>query len=108
MTSPEGHLHYALEDERARPRPTPPDPTEHAEGLKAWEVGNYGVDKVYSGGVKWAVRRNDIDSYMVAESEAQAREWYEADRSHAEKVLPDNPEIWPELVAARIHWIVQE
>lgn len=97
-------------------RPTPPHDPATIDTLKAQAtVRAQGVTGIYPGGVQWAVKRNDLDpddgpgnpTYMRMESEKQAREWYDSMLSSAKINIPEHPECWPELVAARIHWQVQ-
>lgn len=78
------------------------------------QLGKYatGVAGVYSGGVLWGVRKSDSGEEPVVmqtgKSEDVAREWL----SHFHQLWETHPrrdEIHePELVAARIHWQVQE
>lgn len=64
----------------------------------------------YPGGVRWAVvDRLSKEPHVVGmENENQARMFYKSWTEFASTTAyPNNPERWPQLVAARIHWVVQ-
>lgn len=71
-----------------------------------------GVSGVYSCGTKWGIKFNDVPAGTIAiteyRDEARARDRYAKARAYYQSVAPDEPEKWPELVAARMHWQVQK
>lgn len=77
-----------------------------------WERHAAGRDK-YDGGIKWAVVQNlDLltggEPLVVAmDNEGHARSTHVNWLNFAKERLPDNPECWPQLVSARVHWQVQ-
>lgn len=65
----------------------------------------------YDGGTQWAVKRNDVGApcaYMPMKSKRKAElkhaEWF----ALAQKKYPGEPELWPELVSARVVWRVEK
>jgi len=63
----------------------------------------------YDGGVQWAVRRNDVDppAYHHFDGRARAWEFFNSSMALAKLNLPDNQELWPELVSSYIKWMVE-
>lgn len=106
-------------------RPTPPteplSDEDYAKLAQSYEaqpptaeevVSVNGVTGIYPGGVQWAVCRHDLEfedpTFMRMDDEQMARDWYRSLVQSWEQSKYKLEIKRPELVAARIHWVVQE
>lgn len=64
----------------------------------------------YKGGKQWAVKRNDVGApcaYMPMKTRRAAELRYQDWLARAQEKYPDEPELWPEIVSARVVWRVE-